>query len=205
MADLNELGASQSVKIAGADSSGVETYFVDANSDGSLKVSGTGTAGTPSSNVVTVQGITSGTPIPISGSITATNDSVGTEGSAVPTKATYVAGTDGTNLQGISTDTNGNVNVTDRANSSGVYGSLTVGTTAVQVKVGGANLTNRKLVVIHNNSGNTMYWGFNSSVTTSNGIVLFRDQVVSIPVGPNIDIYIISGSSAQNSRIAELA
>ena len=38
---------------------------------GNFNVIGTGTAGTPASGVVTVQGITSGTPIPISGTVTA--------------------------------------------------------------------------------------------------------------------------------------
>lgn len=37
MADLTELQASQSIKIAGADSSGVETNFVNATSNGELK------------------------------------------------------------------------------------------------------------------------------------------------------------------------
>jgi hypothetical protein len=277
MADLSELQAAQTIKIAGANASAVETNFADVNSDGSLKIAGTGTAGTPSTNVVTVQGIASGTgvpisaaslplptgaatsanqateisslssidtkltttntslsnidagipaalgqttmaasmpvtiasnqtAIPISGSITATNPSVGTVGAAVPTSATTVGGIDlSGNLQDILVDTTGVQITTDRNNISMVYSSLTVGTTAVEVKVGGSALANRKLLIIHNNSGNTMYWGANNSVTTSNGIVLFRDQVVSIPVGPAISIWIISGSSSQNARITEMS
>ena len=206
MADLSELASSQSVKSAGADSSGLETNYVGANVDGSLNVAGTGTAGVPGTNVLTIQGITSGTPVPISGAITATNPSVGTVGAAVPTSATTVGGVDlSGNLQDILVDTTGVQITTDRNNVSMVYSALTVGTTAVEVKVGGAALANRKLLLIHNASGNTMYWGSNNSVTTSNGMILFRDQVISIPVGPAISIWIISGVAAQNARITEMS
>jgi hypothetical protein len=49
--------------------------------------------------------------IPITGSITATNPSVGTTGSAVPASGTLVAGTDGTNLRGIKTDASGELQI----------------------------------------------------------------------------------------------
>lgn len=62
-------------------------------------VEGTGTAGTPATGVLTVQGIVGGTPLPISGTISANNDSVGTNNSAMPTSSTQIGGTDGTNLQ----------------------------------------------------------------------------------------------------------
>lgn len=66
---------------------------------GTFNVTGTGTAGTPASGVVTIQGIVGGTAVPISGSITATNPSVGTNNSAIPTSSTQIGGSDGTNLQ----------------------------------------------------------------------------------------------------------
>jgi hypothetical protein len=64
-------------------------------------VVGTGVAGTPAGGVLTVQGSPTGTPIPISGSITATNPSVGSIGASVPTSGTFIAGTDGSLLRGI--------------------------------------------------------------------------------------------------------
>jgi hypothetical protein len=54
-----------------------------------------GTAGTPGSAVLTIQGSASGTAIPVTGSITATNPSVGTDGSTAPTSSTQVGGPDG--------------------------------------------------------------------------------------------------------------
>ena len=49
--------------------------------------------------------------IPITGSITASNPSVGTTGSAVPASGTLIGGTDGTNLRGIKTDASGELQV----------------------------------------------------------------------------------------------
>lgn len=62
---------------------------------------GAGTAGTPTGGVITIQGHASGTPIPISGSITADNASVGTNDAAIPTSSTLIAGSDGTNLRSL--------------------------------------------------------------------------------------------------------
>ena len=57
---------------------------------GAAKVEGAGIAGTAAGGVLTVQGDPSGTPIPVSGSITATNPSVGATGASVPADATFV-------------------------------------------------------------------------------------------------------------------
>ena len=66
MADLNEIQAAQAVKIIGADSSGQETNPVNADSNGGILVAGEGTAGSPVGGVVTVQGVTNGTKLPVS-------------------------------------------------------------------------------------------------------------------------------------------
>lgn len=80
---------------------------------GSSIVQGIGTPGSQSGGVLTVQGDPSGTPIPISGSISATNPSVGLTGNAVPTDATYIginAAGDLTGLTGSSSGLNVLVN-----------------------------------------------------------------------------------------------
>lgn len=54
---------------------------------------GTTAAGSgASSGLVTIQGNASGTPVPITGSITATNPSVSNTGAAVPSEATFIGG-----------------------------------------------------------------------------------------------------------------
>ena len=65
-----------------------------------VNIAGTGTAGASGTAVLTVQGIAGGTPMPISGSVTATNPSVGATGAAIPASATYVGLLNGVNLIG---------------------------------------------------------------------------------------------------------
>lgn len=63
-------------------------------------VQGPGTPGTPTGGVLTIQGNASGTPVPISGNITASNAAVGPTGSAVPASADYVGYSVGGTLTG---------------------------------------------------------------------------------------------------------
>ena len=86
-----------------------------------------GTAGSPASSVVSVQGVGGGTAIPISGTVTANNASVSATGSAVPASATMVGGTDGTTLRAILTDSSGRqvVNVNGTVPVSGTFWQAT--------------------------------------------------------------------------------
>ena len=84
------------VMVMGSD--GTLSRFISTDTSGRTVVVGAGVAGTPAGGVLTIQGVAGGTAIPISGSITATNPSVGTTGSAIPTSSTLVGGSDGTNL-----------------------------------------------------------------------------------------------------------
>jgi hypothetical protein len=86
-----------SILISGSNSGTAKLLRLD--SSGNTIVTGNGTAGSPDSGVVTIQGIGGGTPVPISGSITASNASIGSNGSAIPSSSTLIGGSDGTNLQ----------------------------------------------------------------------------------------------------------
>jgi hypothetical protein len=130
MADLSTLDASGSVKIAGADSSGLETNFVNATSLGELKTS-------------------------------------------------------------------------DIITGAGAEGALTVGTSAVEAKVGASALTNRKLLTIFNNSGSTIYWGRTTSVTTSIGTPVYEKQFFTFDFSSDAPVYLIAGSAGNNVRITE--
>lgn len=92
----------------------------------------------------------------------------------------------------------------DTANVTGVYGSLTVGTSAVLLKVGGSALDNRKYVTMQTKA-DAVYWGYDSSVTTSTGTQIFKDQLVVLPVGPSVTIYLIANGSGRDVRIGEIS
>lgn len=72
-------------------------------------VQGPGTAGAQSGGVLTVQGDPAGTPIPVSGTITASNASIGATGATIPASATYVGGVNGGNLIGLNADSSGRI------------------------------------------------------------------------------------------------
>lgn len=79
-----------------------------------------GTAGAPSVGVVTVQGVTGGTPIPVSGTVTELNASVGLTGATAPTSATEIGTIDASgNLQGASAAHPVPVTITGASSSGG--------------------------------------------------------------------------------------
>lgn len=99
---------------------------------------------------------------------------------------------------------NGDVGTSDVIDSNtSIEGTLTVGTSAVELKVGGSKLTNRKFASLDNSSNSTLYWGWTSGVTTANGTRIYKDQKVYWNVGPNQTIYIIAGSAGNTTRITE--
>src|ERR1700735_4471028 len=79
-------------------SGGTNAHFISTDTSGRTVAVGVGVAGTPAGGVLSIQGVSGGTAIPVSGTVTASNPSVGTTGSAAPTSATLIGGTDGTNL-----------------------------------------------------------------------------------------------------------
>jgi hypothetical protein len=103
-------------------------------------VIGGDTAGTISTNVVTIQGNASGVPVPVSGSITANNNSVSTTGNPAPGSATLIGGTNGTNLIGIKVDSSGVVSTTN-ATIVGSNDTLTIATQKYNLIAGVTSLT----------------------------------------------------------------
>lgn len=90
-------------------------------------------------------------------------------------------------------------------NGGGTQAALTVGTSAVELKVGGSALTNRVNATCYNNSLVTIYWGYTSGVTTSSGTPISPTQMMTWDAGASTTIYLIAGTSNNNTRITELA
>src|SRR6185369_9025840 len=85
------------IAVIGIDGSNYRMLKMD--SSGRPVLVGAGTAGVPTGGILTVQGTPTGEPIPITGSISATNPSVSTNDTAIPGSSTLVGGSDGTNLR----------------------------------------------------------------------------------------------------------
>lgn len=93
--------------------------------------------------------------------------------------------------------------VSDVIATTGVFSALTVGTTAVEVRVGANRLAGRKTVTFHNNSNRRMFWGYSSSVTITSGSPIDRDEFLVWAVDDQTAIWIISDQAGLNARITE--
>lgn len=92
--------------------------------------------------------------------------------------------------------------VNDVLGDSGLQAELTVGTSAVEVKVGSSRLANRKLVVIQPKDVG-IFLGFSNTVTTANGIEVFKDTTQVIAASDESQIWLIASSAGKKARILE--
>lgn len=82
----------------------------------------------------------------------------------------------------------------DSVNNNTQMQALSVGTTAVAAIGGSTILTGRKILMISPTTG-TVYWGNSSSVTTSTGMPIFQNQVMTLSFTDAIPIYLIAAST----------
>ena len=91
--------------------------------------------------------------------------------------------------------------------------SVNIGGRTTQVTIGGtateilsSPLEFRRALVIHNNGPSTVYFGFSSAVTTSDGFPLATSEKIAIDMAgnPNMRMWLISDSSS-DIRLLELA
>lgn len=119
--------------------------------------------------------------------------------------STKIVGSDssGTEQTPVKSSPNGDLSTSDIINNNGLEGVLTVGTSAIEVKVGASRLANRKIVTLYNNSSSTIYWGFTSGVTISSGSPIEKNEFIVWSVGPDLPIYVIANSAGNNTRVTE--
>jgi hypothetical protein len=89
-------------------------------------------------------------------------------------------------------------------NGPGVYANKSVTTTPVEVKVGTNKLEDRKVVTIQPLDG-VVYFGYDSSVTSSTGTKIFKNQIYPLEATDALDVYIVTASGTVNCRITEVA
>lgn len=91
--------------------------------------------------------------------------------------------------------------VRDLINVSSQYRAQSVTTTAAQALGGASILANRKMIQITPTNG-TIYYGTNSSVTTTNGSPLFANQTLSLAFGPSVQLWVIAAATV-DTRVME--
>lgn len=85
----------------------------------------------------------------------------------------------------------------------GSYTNITVGTTAVEVKVGASRLDQRAMITIQPLT-EPVYFGYDSSVTIATGTKIFAGQVFPLEAGDKLEVYIISENPGNDVRITEV-
>lgn len=112
--------------------------------------------------------------------------------------------TDGTDIALVTT--NGDAKVSDGIRNGGVYGALSIPTanTPVEAKVGASRLAQRKFMQIYSNN-NGLFWGLDSSVTTTTGTPLVNGQVISFSIDPDstFQVWLVGSSNTKTVNIVE--
>jgi len=111
---------------------------------------------------------------------------------------------DGAESVPVNSSVNGELTNVDTCNAEAIYGVLTVGTTPVEIKVGTSKLSGRKFLHLQSKDRG-IYFGYSNSVSTSNGTELFKNQILFLPIGEAVSVWVIAGASGKEIRIGELA
>jgi hypothetical protein len=85
--------------------------------------------------------------------------------------------------------------------TGGISTRLTVGLTAVEAKVGASRYAGRRTISFMPLNG-PIWYGFDTSVTSSNGRKVFRNQAVDLPIG-NAPIYFASNEAGREVDLWE--
>lgn len=89
-----------------------------------------------------------------------------------------------------------------------IWTTIAVTTSAVEAKVGVSRLSGREGVRIHNDSNNTVYFGYSSSVTSSGpnkGEPLLKGESIDIGLSENHGVWLISASGSNNCIVTEFS
>lgn len=96
---------------------------------------------------------------------------------------------------------NNQVQTRDVINTSSQYRAQSVTTSAAEALGAATILVNRKLITITPTNG-TIYWGTNSSVTTTTGTPIFANQTLALSFTDNIHVFVIAAATT-DARIVE--
>lgn len=130
-------------------------------------------------------------------------DTLDDENDAELVKANIIGRTAAGNYVNLRATVNADLGTADIANDAAVYGSVAlVAATAKALNVSGTNLANRKFVTLDNSTTQTIYWGYDNTVSNTNYAGrIFKDQQGSWAVGAGITvwIYIVTGPATAHT------
>lgn len=95
-------------------------------------------------------------------------------------------------------------NRSDIDDSSAIAASKTVSTSQIEACVSSSPLDKRQTLIMFNNGPQIIYYG-PSGITSATGIPIFKNQMVSITVGPSNRIYLVTATSTATVVIQEVS
>lgn len=102
----------------------------------------------------------------------------------------------------VQVDAVGNLQTASTLSVGGQNRNQAITTSAAEALGAAVILTNRDLLTITPIDG-TVYWGYGSGTTSSNGTPIFKNQTLSISVSDNVHIYLITSTGTVDCRISE--
>lgn len=94
----------------------------------------------------------------------------------------------------------------DVSNGGGVEGFVTIGTTPTELKVGASALPGRiSLTLLNNSETDDIFWGYDVSVSPTNGTPVFPQQFLEWSVGVGTKVFVVAAVAGVNGRCTEAA
>lgn len=115
----------------------------------------------------------------------------------------FIVGSDsvGSETVPVNSTAQGELLASEALSVGGVYGFLSVSTSAVEAKVGASALTDRKILTVMPTDG-SIFWGYSNAVTALTGTEIFRNQLATFAVRTGVAIWLIAAGS-RNVRVTE--
>lgn len=107
----------------------------------------------------------------------------------------------GTETYPVKVSANNDIHSSDILTTTGVDGVIALTATPVELKVGVGVLSERKYVILEG-LDNNIKWGFSNSTQSFD---LFKNQILMIPLGPNISIWAKMSTGTGNIAFGELS
>jgi hypothetical protein len=130
--------------------------------------------------------------VDLNGNVTANQGLANTTANAWPTKLT-----DGTDTANVTATLD--LQTDDRINTSGLDAVVALTVTPVEAKVGASALVERKYLILEGLSIN-IKWGFSN---TTQSFDLFKNQMLMIPVGPNVHVWLKTTTGTGSAGVGE--
>jgi len=114
------------------------------------------------------------------------------------------AGSDGIETNYVDVTAEGEIKTSSFANVAFLDANISVSTTEILANVAGTNLPNRKTLVIFNRGNREIFYG-TTGVSSTTGIAIQVDELITFDVGENINIYLITNNGTSTVTIQEFS